>query len=103
MILLKNEIKQLKRDLNEQIKQVSVLQTEKNEISEQLVINENNKKSQEHALCENCGKEIKVKGDNQNSNSGDELLDDHIVDQINNFELSQMTVSYGRPSEDIKF
>lgn len=33
-----------------------------------------------------------MKGDNQNSNS-DELLDGHIVDQINNFELSQMTVS----------
>ena len=98
MILLKNEIKQLKRDLNEQIKQMSVLQTEKNEISEQLMITENNKKSQlDHAFCETCGK-IKVKGDNS-----DELLDEHIVDQINNFEYSQMTISQGRPSEEMKF
>ena len=47
-----------------------------------------------------CGKEIKAKVDKENS---DELLDEHVVDQINNFELSQMTISQGRPSEEMKF
>ena len=49
-----------------------------------------------------CGKEIKAKGDNQRTNS-DELLDEHIVDQINNFELSQMTISQGGQLEEMKF
>ena len=60
LVLLKNEIKKLKRDLTEQMKHVSVLENEKMLLGESINAEITMKKGQ---LCKNCQKEIPFEDD----------------------------------------